>query len=805
MRHASLARFALLLVALLLPTGHATAARRPVCDGGTWLVEGLPPLAVGAERALGDLLEIDLDAGTVRISGCEPVAAQIKGKRNDKIKAEFPAGACPTAGGAVKLKAKLGSDCDAAKIKIKTAARQKRKAVARRAGAVVAVLEEERAVSETIGPAGGTLEATDAAGRRYVLEVPEGAIPAERLVTLTPVAALDGIPVDRLLGAADFEPAGLVLWPFGTLTIEFPSPVDFEGFVGFGYDDARGIEPLQAVLGEQSIEVPVFHFSGAGSGTLPGAATSFANQVNAAVAAGNAQAVAQVCATWYDSLVAPLVASASGNVATSSALLAFADWQTYCSASQPQRDAQGKAALTPLLEAALARSQADCPVLRSYQAVADAYSWASGALSVGITAASLTEEAVVAGTCLEVSYVDTSFPGTPSPGVAHPLSVTVGGSFGAGPVDFSQPLRVDVTATGATPTQASDLTDTSGQWSDSFIVTGGQDVVFQITSCIAAPGYPALSSICQPALVVRGLQVEPSSASIEEGDTQQFTAQRFGVDYPSVQWSASGGTIDSNGLFTAPNAVGSHTITATDTLNPGSQATATVTVTASGGGDDDGGGNGNPPPPGACATPVPGPVSHAVSADVRAGGTNDRVESTTGASTSVASGACSASASAPSLGRVEATVHGEDPDCDSVRATATTQDGIRITPADDAQVPTTIEARIARSISGTASPAQAFTVLRGRVAGLAPLLLESGSGFSDSTNVTLSEPIRNGGTFHVSFSAFAEGFPVSGGTVDVTASARWLGITRVLDQNGAQIFDYELCSNSGTDYRQAVP
>lgn len=329
-------------------------------------VEGLPPLAVGAERALGDLLEIDLDAETVRISGCEPVAAQIKGKRNDKIQAEFPPGACPAAGGAVKLEAKLGSDCDAAKLKFKTAAKQTRKAVARRAGAVVAVLEEESAVSETIGPA---RQRESAAGRVHR------------------AGARPGVPRGQRRGA--------------------------------------------------------------------------------------------------------------------------------CGAARP-------------------------------------------------------------------------------------------------------------------------------------------------------------------------------------------------------------------------------------------------------------------------------------------------TASSTAASTSVASGGCSASASA-SLGRVEATVHGEDPDCDSVRATATTQDGIRITPADGSLVPTTIEGRIARSISGAASPARAFTVLRGRIVGLAPLLLESGSGFSDSANVTISEPIRNGGTFHISFSAFSEGFPVSGGTVDVTASARWLGITRVLDQNGAQIFDYEICSNSGTDYRQAVP
>lgn len=67
--------------------------------------------------------------------------------------------------------------------------------------------------------------------------------------------------------------------------------------------------------------------------------------------------------------------------------------------------------------------------------------------------------------------------------------------------------------------------------------------------------------------------VSPSSATVAQGGTQQFTAN------VPVTWSASGdGTIDSNGLFTAGSSDGSATVTATATDGSGATGSANVTV-----------------------------------------------------------------------------------------------------------------------------------------------------------------------------------------------------------------------------------
>jgi hypothetical protein len=66
--------------------------------------------------------------------------------------------------------------------------------------------------------------------------------------------------------------------------------------------------------------------------------------------------------------------------------------------------------------------------------------------------------------------------------------------------------------------------------------------------------------------------VTPSSATTQVGRTQQFSAN------VPVTWSASCGTINSTGLFTAPNTPGTCTITATATNGSGAKGTATDTV-----------------------------------------------------------------------------------------------------------------------------------------------------------------------------------------------------------------------------------
>ncbi|HVM76655.1 MAG TPA: hypothetical protein VMU07_00690 [Candidatus Paceibacterota bacterium] len=97
-------------------------------------------------------------------------------------------------------------------------------------------------------------------------------------------------------------------------------------------------------------------------------------------------------------------------------------------------------------------------------------------------------------------------------------------------------------------------------------------------------------TIIAPAITVT---VSPSTASVQTGKTQQFTATVTGSANTAVTWSVVGGsgngTISSNGLYTAPATVPSPatvTIKATSQADASKSGSATVTVTAA------------PPPPG---------------------------------------------------------------------------------------------------------------------------------------------------------------------------------------------------------------
>jgi fibronectin type 3 domain-containing protein len=74
------------------------------------------------------------------------------------------------------------------------------------------------------------------------------------------------------------------------------------------------------------------------------------------------------------------------------------------------------------------------------------------------------------------------------------------------------------------------------------------------------------------------VSVSPTSASLLTGGAQQFTATVTGTSNTSVTWKATGGTISSAGLYTAPATAGSYTVTATSAADPAKSASASVSV-----------------------------------------------------------------------------------------------------------------------------------------------------------------------------------------------------------------------------------
>jgi len=114
----------------------------------------------------------------------------------------------------------------------------------------------------------------------------------------------------------------------------------------------------------------------------------------------------------------------------------------------------------------------------------------------------------------------------------------------------------------------------SGKRSCLILLTAIVGAVGLLTGCgggSAAPPPPAIT-----------VSVSPSSAMVNQGATQTFTASVAGTTNTAVTWSVlegpAGGTITSAGIYTAPSTAGTFHIMATSQTDSAKSATAAVTV-----------------------------------------------------------------------------------------------------------------------------------------------------------------------------------------------------------------------------------
>jgi Bacterial Ig domain len=89
----------------------------------------------------------------------------------------------------------------------------------------------------------------------------------------------------------------------------------------------------------------------------------------------------------------------------------------------------------------------------------------------------------------------------------------------------------------------------------------------------------AIVSVTTPPPVI-SITVSPTNASLQTGANQQFRASVAGTTDTAVTWSATGGTISSSGLYTAPQSAGTYTLTVTSVADPSKAASSLITVTA---------------------------------------------------------------------------------------------------------------------------------------------------------------------------------------------------------------------------------
>jgi hypothetical protein len=106
--------------------------------------------------------------------------------------------------------------------------------------------------------------------------------------------------------------------------------------------------------------------------------------------------------------------------------------------------------------------------------------------------------------------------------------------------------------------------------------TPGTDTVTATSAADSTKSASATVTVTAPATV--SVSVSPASAALVTGGRQQFTATVSGTSNTSVTWTATGGTISSAGLYTAPATAGSYTATATSVADTTKSASASISV-----------------------------------------------------------------------------------------------------------------------------------------------------------------------------------------------------------------------------------
>lgn len=201
--------------------------------------------------------------------------------------------------------------------------------------------------------------------------------------------------------------------------------------------------------------------------------------------------------------------------------------------------------------------------------------------TVTVTAASLSNSSIIGSTTVTIISNSVSVGVSPSTasvnvGAQQQFTASVTGSTNTA-------VTWSLSGTGCTATLCGTIS-TSGLYTAPSAAPNPPFVTVTATSA-ADPTKSGTASIQVTQKV--GITVSPTSASVVEGQTKQFTATVSGTSNTSVDWSVSGtgcsgsgcGTITSSGLYTAPSTMPTQvTVTATSVADLSVSASATVTV-----------------------------------------------------------------------------------------------------------------------------------------------------------------------------------------------------------------------------------
>ena len=131
---------------------------------------------------------------------------------------------------------------------------------------ITVTLESTSAVESVVPIEGGTLTANGTDGTVYQLIIPPDALQSESQITMTPVAAIRGLPFGAGQAfAVQLAPEGLFLSESAILTITPSQPIPVNQQVLFGYQGAgENLILALPVKNSSEIKIQLLHFSGYG-------------------------------------------------------------------------------------------------------------------------------------------------------------------------------------------------------------------------------------------------------------------------------------------------------------------------------------------------------------------------------------------------------------------------------------------------------------------------------------------------------------------------------------------------------------
>ncbi|MBN8730169.1 MAG: hypothetical protein J0L64_06470 [Acidobacteria bacterium] len=175
-------------------------------------------------------------------------------------------------------------------------------------------------------------------------------------------------------------------------------------------------------------------------------------------------------------------------------------------------------------------------------------------------------------------------------GVVAPPEISISLTPSTGSVEAGESIQLNASLSGALDASVDwSLSPQLGTISDTGLYTApsslsaAQTVLITATSRADATKSATAQVTVQPVAVPVSITVNPVSASLNQGQTRQFTAAVSGSANTAVTWKLGSavGTITSTGLYIAPSTISAAqavTVTATSAADPSKSASAVITL-----------------------------------------------------------------------------------------------------------------------------------------------------------------------------------------------------------------------------------